>query len=133
MLLLNLLLIPLNLLLILLNLLLIPLNLLLILLNLSLIPLNLFLILLNLLLIPLNLLLILLNLLLIPQKFKLKELNIMQPGKRQLQQLRKPTINCLYHPMGPYSMHHQLLIEALFSMERWRMEPQIAMDLQSPM
>ena len=75
----------------------------------------------------------LLNLLLIPQKCKLKELNIMQPGKRQLQQLRKPTINCLHRPLHPFSMHPQLLIEALFSMERWHMEPLIAMDLQSPM
>ena len=60
----------------------------------------------------------LLNLLPIPQKCKLKELNIMQPGKRQLQQLRKPTIICLYYPLGPYSMHPQLLIEAQFSMGR---------------
>ena len=80
--------------------------------------LNLLLILLNLVLIPLNLLLICLNLLLIPQKCKLKELNIMQPGKRQLQRLRKPTINCLQRPLHPFFMHPRLLIEAQFSMGR---------------
>ena len=88
------------------------------LLNLLLIPLNLLLILLNLVLIHLNLLLILLNLLLIPQKCKLKELNIMQPGKLQLQRLRKPTINCLHRPLHPFSVHPQLPIEAQFSMGR---------------
>ena len=78
-------------------------------------------------------LMLLLNPLLIPQKCKLKELNIMQPGKRQLQRLRKPTINCLHRPLDPFFMHPRLLIEAPFPMGRWRMELLIAMDLQFPM